>query len=1367
MNVFIWATLLLSVRSSKADTASVGRQYCDKNFCIRLTEGEITAEAGLCVVIPCSFTTAPDFETQSIVWYKCESSKPRCTLSEIVFTTNDKYKVQSAFKKRVSLLEPDTSQNNCSIIINDVKESDSGSYQLRVNGLKFGNKDGFTFSPRATVSVKGLSQKPTVTVPPLTEGHQTTLTCTAPGLCSGSVPEITWTWRGAGVQDSHITGNITDFKTENLTVVTQRHRSTLTFNPSAQHHGTEVTCKVKFTGNIITEETVTLNVTYVKKVKITGDTRVQEVVPKIFNDSSCVNQSDVLTCVCVSEGVPLPTIRWPLLETHTEYSVTNTVSNHTVTSRIRLSLSAHSTTTFECVSSNDNGQTKHNVSVKNDLYRTADLGPSAVLPWTIAAVSLCVNIFLICLVIYILYLCIISTLYLQADADQADDITHDQDAAEGAEAAWPSATGEDNVNLKEVEYANIDVSKLKRKSPTEDKETRRIPDTEYTEVKKEKTMESQDNDREEGDTMGVYEEAAVMIVDDKESEKCVQTEEEGGASVGGQYCDKNFCIRLIEGEITAEAGLCVVIPCSFTTDPDFETQSIVWYKCESSKPRCTLSEIVFTTNHKYKVQSAFKERVSLLEPDTSQNNCSIIINDVKESDSGSYQLRVNGLKFGNKYGFTFSTRATVSVKGLSQKPTVTVPPLTEGHQTTLTCTAPGLCSGSVPEITWTWRGAGVQDSHITGNITDFKTETLTAVTQRHRSTLTFDPSAKHHGTEVTCKVKFTRKIITEETVTLNVFLVPKIFNDSSCVNQSDVLTCVCVSEGVPLPTIRWPLLETHTEYSVTNTVSNHTVTSRIRLSLSAHSTTTFECVSSNDNGQTKHNVSVKNDLYRTGLSQKPTVTVPPLTEGHQTTLTCTAPGLCSGSVPEITWTWRGAGVQDSHITGNITDFKTETLTAVKQRHRSTLTFNLSAEHHGTEVTCKVKFTGNKITEETVTLNVFYFQKPVITGITTVKEGDHLNLTCTVKSFPPSVLIWTKHGSNKTIENRTATLFITNVTPEFIAFGPKIFNDSSCVNKSDVLTCVCVSEGVPLPTIRWPLLETHTEYSVTNTVSNHTVTSRIRLSLSAHSTTTFECVSSNDNGQTKHNVSVKNDLYRTGASVGRESCDKNFCIRLTEGLSQKPTVTVPPLTEGHQTTLTCTAPGLCSGSVPEITWTWRGAGVQDSHITGNITDFKTENLTAVTQRYRSTLTFDPSAEHHGTEVTCKVDGDQAITDYIIHDQAAVDGAEAAWPSAPGEDNVNPDQVEYTDIDIFKFKRKSPTEDKETRQIPDTEYAEIKKEKRIERQDNDREEGETMCVYEEAAVMIVDDKESKKCVQTEEEGGEDVALYSNVNEIMGHI
>ncbi|XP_027132643.1 sialic acid-binding Ig-like lectin 14 [Larimichthys crocea] len=173
--------------------------------------------------------------------------------------------------------------------------------------------------------------------------------------------------------------------------------------------------------------------------------------------------------------------------------------------------------------------------------------------------------------------------------------------------------------------------------------------------------------------------------------------------------------------------------------------------------------------------------------------------------------------------------------------------------------------------------------------------------------------------------------------------------------------------------------------------------------------------------------------------QKPTLMIPPLMEGKQTTLTCTAPGLCSGSVPQITWTWRGEGENDSHITGNVTAVKNESVTSVAQRYSSTLTFDPSAEHHGTSVTCKVGFRNNITAEETVTLNVTYTKKPVITGRRSLEEGDALNLTCSFESFPPSRITWTILGSNKKLHNESrsylqsspgsATLVIHNMAVE--------------------------------------------------------------------------------------------------------------------------------------------------------------------------------------------------------------------------------------------------------------------------------------------------------------------------------------------------
>uniref|UniRef100_A0AAQ6IT99 B-cell receptor CD22 first Ig-like domain-containing protein n=1 Tax=Anabas testudineus TaxID=64144 RepID=A0AAQ6IT99_ANATE len=219
---------------------SSSENYCQTgSYCINLIKGEITAETGLCVVLPCSFTTKADFSVKEFIWFKCNSAtKEKCDKPEVaklIFNSSNNENIEPEFKRRVSLLEPDVSKKNCSIIINHLRESDSGSYQLRVNGNRNGNTDELpsmylpamfcTYRPVEILNQQINFQKPTVTVPPLIEGHQTTLTCIAPGLCSGS-----------------------------------RHSSTLTFNTSAEHHNTEVTCKVNFNGSKTTEETVTLNV---------------------------------------------------------------------------------------------------------------------------------------------------------------------------------------------------------------------------------------------------------------------------------------------------------------------------------------------------------------------------------------------------------------------------------------------------------------------------------------------------------------------------------------------------------------------------------------------------------------------------------------------------------------------------------------------------------------------------------------------------------------------------------------------------------------------------------------------------------------------------------------------------------------------------------------------------------------------------------------------------------------------------------------------------------------------------------------------------------------------------------------------------
>ncbi|XP_034730816.1 myelin-associated glycoprotein-like isoform X2 [Etheostoma cragini] len=724
-----------------------------------------------------------------------------------------------------------------------------------------------------------------------------------------------------------------------------------------------------------------------------------------------------------------------------------------------------------------------------------------------------------------------------------------------------------------------------------------------------------------------------------------------GASVEGTpFCDKGFCITLSEGEITAEAGLCVVIPCSFTTSDGFTPQNIVWYKCEPSKQKCTDSDIIFHTNKKNnKIQSGFKGRVSLLEPDVSRGNCSIIVNDLTESDSGLYKLRVNGFLNGRTDGFTFSPGTTVSVKDLTQKPTVMIPPMTEGKQSTLSCTAPGLCSGSDPEITWTWTGAGEKDSHIAGNIIDFRTENLTAVTQRHSSTLTFNSSAEHHGTNVSCKVSFTNNITTEETVTLNVVYVKEVkVSGNTSVKEGETLILTCSVESFPPSLIKW-------------------------------------YTSSDRNKQN----------------------------------------------------------------GTETNLQNKTLTVLQEKNDTLVISNMTTTNSGPYI-CIANHLNNTLVKK-VDVTVKYVRKCVISGDTTVKKGDALNLTCSVESFPPSHITWTVLGSNTNLhiernthlQNNTgsATLVIPNVTAEHsgrytctaqhlnttvatnadvtVTWFSTVGKNSGCEVRSEVVTCVCISEGFPLPTITWPLLKNHAEYSVITTVAHHTVNSTVTLTVKDHIYTTVECVSSSHIGEIKAKLIVQ-------LKTSEQPTKFKEMLNTVSWLE----VIIAFLIGILLSTVLCCLAKKCHR--------------KQQKSFGNLD----ETLEMVTSQE------DPM-----------IAAGQAVEDETYYQEASEGEEEAvAQEQAAPDLNGGPQDVEYASIDFSLLKTKNPRMAAKKQETTKTEYAEIKKDVKAEIEDNGGEEGDVLEGNDKEGT--IGDEEIEQFFPEEEEG-EDMAVYSNVKDIMGEI
>lgn len=120
----------------------------------------------------------------------------------------------------------------------------------------------------------------------------------------------------------------------------------------------------------------------------------------------------------------------------------------------------------------------------------------------------------------------------------------------------------------------------------------------------------------------------------------------------------------------------------------------------------------------------------------------------------------------------------------------------------------------------------------------------------------------------------------------------------------------------------------------------------------------------------------------------------------------------------------------------------------------------------------------------------------------------------------------------------------------------------------------------------------------------------------------------------------------------------------------------------------------------------------------------------------------------------------------HDQEVAEGAAAAAAAGQPIHDVEPREVEYSDIDFCRLNRKIRTGAEDIHESTETEYAELKEETE-EIQDKHREDGEGLEGNKEQSAMIGEDNDAKRCPSVQEEGPEEIAVYSSVDEIMAVI
>ncbi|CAM4555718.1 unnamed protein product [Leuciscus chuanchicus] len=203
--------------------------------------------------------------------------------------------------------------------------------------------------------------------------------------------------------------------------------------------------------------------------------------------------------------------------------------------------------------------------------------------------------------------------------------------------------------------------------------------------------------------------------------------------------------------ITAVPGLCALISCNFTyPEAAKPIENVQWLVCKNVQ--CNKNEKMFkgkvSTQNKIELEEkeTETERIKMLEPDLTKNNCSIIMKDIKAEDENEYAFRVVGQ---GKHKSTYNPTVKIIIQ---DKPKMGIPSLSEGVEANLTCSAPFPCPETPPEITWWIKTRGE-------NIINLKDDITLITRSLYISTLPLTPTSKMHNATVGCDVSYGNKTI--------------------------------------------------------------------------------------------------------------------------------------------------------------------------------------------------------------------------------------------------------------------------------------------------------------------------------------------------------------------------------------------------------------------------------------------------------------------------------------------------------------------------------------------------------------------------------------------------------------------------------
>ncbi|XP_072325041.1 sialic acid-binding Ig-like lectin 12 isoform X1 [Scyliorhinus torazame] len=245
----------------------------------------------------------------------------------------------------------------------------------------------------------------------------------------------------------------------------------------------------------------------------------------------------------------------------------------------------------------------------------------------------------------------------------------------------------------------------------------------------------------------------------------------------------------IPQQVTADKGSCVQIPCHYSYPSCLGNQSRggVWFNEETGR-----SQIVFhSKDHNYK-KPRFRNRTRL-SGDLKDGDCSLIINNIRREDAGPYYFRI---EFDGGPSHSYHPVTRLNVSDFTDRPTIYPAEIIAGKHVDINCTFNTTCNGTAPVLTWD------TPTDVPGSVSN--TVTQHGVTLTYTSVLSLTPSLKHHGQNLTCRVRYP-SVSSERVLILNVTYKPEMSQELECTWRAEGITCTCVATSNPPGDLTWHL----------------------------------------------------------------------------------------------------------------------------------------------------------------------------------------------------------------------------------------------------------------------------------------------------------------------------------------------------------------------------------------------------------------------------------------------------------------------------------------------------------------------------------------------------------------------------------